>query len=52
MKINSPLVWWPGVFNARLGLIVSANPIFDASDTIFTFNPSGSNGAGLHSRES
>jgi len=28
-------------------LIVSADPTFDASDTIFTFNPSGSNGAGL-----
>jgi hypothetical protein len=28
-------------------LIVSADPVFDASDTIFTFNPSGSNGAGL-----
>jgi hypothetical protein len=28
-------------------LIVSDDPLFDASDTIFTFNPSGSNGAGL-----
>ena len=28
-------------------LIVSADPAFDSSDTIFTFNPSGSNGAGL-----
>jgi len=28
-------------------LIVSSDPIFDNSDTIFTFNPSGFNGAGI-----
>src|SRR5688572_19335204 len=28
-------------------LIVSADPTFDTNDTIFTFNPSGSNGAGF-----
>src|SRR5687768_5311873 len=28
-------------------LIVSADPTFDGTDTIFTFNPSGANGAGL-----
>lgn len=32
---------------AESRLIVSADPTFEASDTVLTFNPSGNNGAGL-----